>query len=127
MPLRHQAVDVANGEDANDTAHNAPKGLLANAEICGQCHSRYSYTTQTFAVSPIPTPTASQTTLIQPQMALGGYTMLGQPAVAPATGWTPAAPLSDVPQRPVSGLVADSGSGRYFGRPRQAPDLLEGR
>ena len=79
----------------NDTAHSAPKGLLANAEICGQCHSRYSYTTQTFAVSPIPTPTASQTTLIQPQMALGGYPMLGAPAASPATGWDPAPPLSD--------------------------------
>ena len=96
MPLRHQAIGGTFGSDANDTAHSAPKGLLANAEICGQCHSRYSYTTQTFAVSPIPTPTASQTTLIQPQMALGGYKMLGQPAVAPATGWTPAAPLSTV-------------------------------
>jgi hypothetical protein len=83
------------GSDANNTAHSAPKGLLANAEICGQCHSRYSYTTQTFAVSPIPTPTASQTTLIQPQMALGGYPMLGSPAVSPATGWDLAPPLSD--------------------------------
>ncbi|MGE5228189.1 MAG: multiheme c-type cytochrome, partial [Deltaproteobacteria bacterium] len=31
----------------------------------------------------------------QPQMALGGYPMLGSPAVAPATGWDPAPPLSD--------------------------------
>ena len=91
------AGDLAtSGVDSNDTAHRAPIGLMANAEICGQCHSRYSYTVQTFSVSPIPTPTASQTTLIQPQMALGGYKMLGQPAVAPATGWTPAAPLSTV-------------------------------
>jgi hypothetical protein len=82
------------GQDPSDTAHAAPYGLLANAEICGQCHSRYSYTVNTFSVSPIPSPT--QTTLIQPQMALGGYKMLGQPAVAPATGWTPAAPLSTV-------------------------------
>jgi hypothetical protein len=89
------AIDGDFGSDANNTAHNAPKGLLANAEICGQCHSRYSYTTQTFAVSPIPTPTASQTTLIQPQMALGGYPMLGAPAASPATGWDPAPPLSD--------------------------------
>jgi hypothetical protein len=84
------------GVDPNDTAHMAPLGDLANAEICGQCHSRYSYTTQTFAVSPIPTPTASQTTLIQPQMALGGYPMLGAPSPSPATtGWAPAPPLSD--------------------------------
>ena len=88
------AIDGNFGSDANNTAHRAPKGLLANAEICGQCHSRYSYTTQTFAVSPIPTPTASQTTLIQPQMALGGYPMLGTPA-SPGPGWDPAPPLSD--------------------------------
>jgi len=77
-----------------NTAHAAPLGQLANAEICGQCHSRYSYTTQTFAVTPVPTPTASQTTLIQPQMALGGYPMLGAPA-SPGPGWDPAPPLSD--------------------------------
>jgi hypothetical protein len=80
------------GSDANNTAHAAPKGLLANAEICGQCHSRYSYTTQTFNVSPIPAPV--QTTLIQPQMALGGYPMLGAPS-SPGPGWDPAPPLSD--------------------------------
>ncbi len=104
-----QGTLAQNGTDPNDTAHSAPKGLLANAEICGQCHSRYSYTTQTFAVEAVPyitvttplpgtpiTPNPSPTTLIQPQMALGGYKMLGQPAVAPATGWTPAAPLNTV-------------------------------
>jgi hypothetical protein len=82
------------GSDPNNTAHNAPLGDLANADICGQCHSRYSYTTQTFAVSPIPTPTAVPTTLIQPQMALGGFPMLGTPATS-GTGWTSAPPLSD--------------------------------
>jgi len=84
------------GVDPSDTAHTAPLGDMANADICGQCHSRYSYTVDTFTVSPIPTPTASPTTLIQPQMALGGYKMLGQPATAPSTGWSPAAPLSTV-------------------------------
>ena len=80
---------ATSGVDANDTAHRAPIGHMANAEICGACHSRYSYTTQTFTVSPIPDG-PRQTTLIQPQMALGGYPMLGEPAAAPATGWTPA-------------------------------------
>jgi hypothetical protein len=81
------------GSDPNNTAHRAPKGLLANAEICGQCHSRYSYTAQTFDVSPIPTPTAVATTLIQPQMALGGYPMLGAPNAS--GGWDPAPALSE--------------------------------
>ncbi len=80
------------GSDPNNTAHTAPLGLLANADICGQCHSRYSYTTQTFSVSPIPA--AQPTTLIQPQMALGGYPMLGTPS-SPGPGWDPAPPLSE--------------------------------
>jgi len=82
------------GVDPNDTAHRAPISLMANADICGQCHSRFSYTTQTFAVEPIPTPTAVATTLIQPQMALGGYRMVGEPA-SPPPGWDPAASLTD--------------------------------
>ena len=87
-------MSSVDGPDKNDTAHSAPFTEMANADICGACHSRYSYTTKTFDVKPIPTPTASQTTLIQPQMALG-YPMLGQPAASPATGWVPAAPLSE--------------------------------
>ncbi len=92
------ALGALFGEDSNDTAHKAPYGELANADICGACHSRYSYTTDTFPVSPIPA--ATPTTLIQPQMAIG-YPMLGSPAPSPSTGWDPAAPLADylvVPQ-----------------------------
>ena len=74
------------GVDTNDTAHTVPLGNMADAQICGACHSRYSYTVDTYAVNPIPTPTASQTTLIQPQMAIG-YPMLGSPSPAPA--WSP--------------------------------------
>ena len=90
------------GVDSNDTAHNAPLGLMANADICGACHSRYSYTVDTFAVNPIPTPTAKPTTLIQPQMALG-YPMLGSPSPSPATGWLDAAPLSTYLNIPAPG------------------------
>ena len=72
------------GEDANDTTHNVPFGNMADAQICGACHSRYSYTKNTYAVQPIPAPV--QTTLIQPQMAIG-YPMLGSPSPAPA--WSP--------------------------------------
>jgi len=83
------------GNDVNDTAHTAPYTDLANAEICGACHSRFSYTVNTYTVNPIPSPTASQTTLIQPQMAIG-YPMLGvnyQPLSnflnVAAPGWQP--------------------------------------
>jgi nitrate/TMAO reductase-like tetraheme cytochrome c subunit len=90
------AVD---GVDPNDTAHMAPMANLASAEICGQCHSRYSYTVATSPVQPIPylavtlpvppgTPTIpnpTPTSLLQPQYAMG-YQMLGAP-----TTWTPAA------------------------------------
>jgi len=94
------------GNDVKDTAHTSAFGDLANAEICGACHSRYSYTVDTFSVSPVPyvkvdasgspIPNPSPTTLIQPQMAIG-YAMIGvnyQPLSAvlnvPAPGWTPA-------------------------------------
>lgn len=80
------------GVDENDTAHMAPYGLLANADICGQCHSRYSYTRDTYAVKPIPTPTAVPTTLLQPQYAIG-FAMLGQPS--PYGGWQEPASLGD--------------------------------
>ena len=102
------------GVDVNDTAHNAPYGQLANADICGACHSRYSYTKDTYAVQPVPyltvtlplpgtpvTPNPSATSLIQPQMAIG-YPMLGSPAPSPSTGWDPAAPLSAYLITPVS-------------------------
>jgi hypothetical protein len=91
------------GVDSNNTAHNSPYGQLANADICGACHSRYSYTVDTYSVSPVPyvkvttggtpVPNPNPTTLIQPQMAIG-YPMLGSPSPSPAVGWDPAAPLS---------------------------------
>ncbi len=79
------------GSDANDTAHTAPFGDLANAEICGACHSRFSYTVGTYVVQN----TATSMATIQPQMAIG-YPMLGQ-AYQPLSnflnvatpGWTP--------------------------------------
>ena len=82
------------GVDANDTAHNAPYGRLANADICGACHSRYSYTVNTIAITPVPTTSAIAT--IQPQMAIG-YPMLSVGTTVPLSsylnvpypGWTP--------------------------------------
>jgi hypothetical protein len=84
------------GNDPNDSAHTVPLGNMADAQICGACHSRYSYTVGTYAVpsvpyvsvdasgSPIPNP--KPTTAIQPQMAIG-YPMLGSPSPTPA--WSP--------------------------------------
>jgi hypothetical protein len=86
------------GSDPNDTAHNAPFGEMANADICGACHSRYSYTVDTYDIIPVPTTSAVAT--IQPQMALG-YNMLGTPKSG--GGWDPAAPLSTVLNIPSSG------------------------
>jgi plastocyanin len=87
------------GNDPNDTAHMAPNANLANAAICGQCHSRYSYTVDTYPVASVPyvtlngsgspIPNAKPTTLLQPQYAIG-FKMLGEPA-----SWIPA-PLSSV-------------------------------
>ncbi len=103
------------GNDPNDTAHMAPQANLANAAICGQCHSRYSYTVNTYAVSPVPyvkvttplpgtpiTPNPSPTSLIQPQMAVG-YPMLGAPSAGPGSAWGPVAPLSDYLNVPFPG------------------------
>jgi len=83
------------GNDSNDTAHTAAFADLANAEICGACHSRYSYTVNPITVLATPTSVASPTKLIQPQMAIG-YAMIGvnyQPLSAvlniPVPGLTP--------------------------------------
>jgi len=98
----HYGANVAGGlaiygVDSNDTAHMAPYANLSNAEICGQCHSRYSYATTPVPVASVPymavtTPTPgapipnpSPTSLLQPQYAMG-YQMLGEPG----TGWVPA-------------------------------------
>ena len=72
------------------------------------------------ARSPRPTPTPITRTrpdhLIQPQMALGGYTMLGSPRAPPAGIPRSAQPPYLNVQSP--GLVADSGSCRHLGRSR---------
>ena len=84
-------VLAQDGSDVNDTAHTAAFADLANAEICGACHSRYSYTVGTYVVQA----TATTTATIQPQMAIG-YPMLGQAYQPLSTflnvatpGWTP--------------------------------------
>lgn len=86
----HQSQTAAHAATAANPSN------LANAEICGQCHSRYSYTVATYSVAPVPylkvdaggqpVPNPSQTTLIQPQMAIG-FTTMGDAA----GGWVPPA------------------------------------
>jgi len=91
------------GNDVHDTAHKAPYGLMANADICGACHSRFSYSKVPISVTPVPG-AGTPTPLIQPQMAIG-YPMLGSPAPSPSTGWDPAAPLSAYLDIPAPGWV----------------------
>ena len=92
------------GNDPSNTAHASPNHNLANAAICAQCHSRYSFSEATVTVEPIgpvkingagvPIPNPSPTTLIQPQYPAGydvaGHWMMGVP-----TTWTPS-PISSV-------------------------------
>jgi hypothetical protein len=72
---------------------------MANPDICGQCHTRYSYTVDTYTVAPVPyvkvttplpgtpiTPNPAPTSLIQPQMAIGF-----EPMGDAAGGWQPPA------------------------------------
>ncbi|MFA4966468.1 MAG: hypothetical protein WC709_12665, partial [Thermoleophilia bacterium] len=106
----HYGADVAGtigstyGGDPNDTAHASQDADRANADICGQCHSRYAYTADTYDVTAVPyvkvttplpgtpiTPNPSPTTLLQPQHAIG-FPMLGTPD---GDGAFVVAPLSD--------------------------------
>jgi hypothetical protein len=89
----HQSQSAAHAATAANPAN------LANPDICGQCHTRYSYTVDTYTVQPVPylkvstplpgtpvTPNPSATALIQPQMAIGF-----EPMGDAAGGWVPAA------------------------------------
>lgn len=79
---------------AAHTSAAANPSNLANAAICGQCHSRFSYTVDTYAITPLPyvainasgspIPNPKPTTLLQPQYAIGFETMGNA-----ANGWTP--------------------------------------
>ena len=85
----HQSQTAAHSAGATNPSN------MANAAICGQCHSRYSYTVNTYTVASVPyvkvtagtpVPNPSPTTLLQPQYAIGFETMGNA-----ANGWTPAA------------------------------------
>jgi len=83
-----------------DVQHAAPASALANADICGQCHSRQGNSKPPNDKYPLASPTPGGT--INPQYPIG-YKMLGE---ANAGGWTNAMPLTDIinvptPAKPV--------------------------
>jgi plastocyanin/nitrate reductase cytochrome c-type subunit len=94
MPYTEPFVGCSSCHYGASTTHAAPNQNLANAEICGQCHNRYSYTVDTYEVAPVPylaldgsgspIPNPSPTTLLQPQYAIG-YNPLGE-----SPDWMPA-------------------------------------
>jgi len=94
-PISENFVGCSSCHYNMNSAHAAPFSNLADAAICGQCHSRYSYTVATYTVAPvpyvkvvagIPVPNPSPTTLLQPQYAIGFETMGNA-----ANGWVPPA------------------------------------
>jgi len=77
----HWGTSAGGGTDPADTTHAVPYANMASAQICGQCHSRFSKTVKSYAViKPAPTSAAS----IQPEYTLGDFNPLGT-----ATAWTP--------------------------------------
>ena len=78
----HYGVALGGGNDPADTAHSVPYANMANAEICGQCHSRFSKTVNSYAVIPAPSATS-----INPEYAVG-LNPLGTATSSP-TPWVP--------------------------------------
>ena len=74
------------------TAHRCRSANMANADICGQCHSRYSNTADTYTITPNPTPRSRRsrrrsqppTADSSAQLAIGF-----EPRYAPAAGRRP--------------------------------------
>ena len=84
-----------------EVQHAAPASALANADICGQCHSRYGSSKPPNDKFPLASPTPGGT--INPMYPVG-YKTLGE---ANAGGWTDALPLTSLinvptPAQPVA-------------------------
>jgi len=78
------------GSDPANTGHIAPTQNMANADICGQCHARYSATVASYDSWTWPTASPSPVaTTVNPQGTLGDFNPLGA-----APGWTPD-PITD--------------------------------
>jgi hypothetical protein len=78
----HWGTAAGGGTDPADTAHSVPYANMANAQICGQCHSRFSKTVNSYAVLPTTAPR------IQPEYTLGDFNPLGMATSSPAP-WVP--------------------------------------
>ena len=86
------------GGDAKDTAHAAPYANLANAEICGQCHSRYSYTVTPYPCAAVCTTRhltladrqARRSAEPEPDIAAAAAVRDGLPMLGDPTSWVPA-------------------------------------
>jgi nitrate/TMAO reductase-like tetraheme cytochrome c subunit len=114
----HYGTSLIGGTDANDTAHLAPFVQLANADICGQCHSRYSYSVTAFHVNPTPTAGAPTDAIVQTQYAVG-FQMLGNPGnswiadplssvlLVQSPGWTPTPVPSTAATPATPGIAAN--------------------
>ena len=84
-----------------DVQHQAPKGNLANADICAQCHAQRGSSKAPWDTYPLASPVPGGT--IDPRYAIG-YKMLGE---ASGSSWTDALPITDIlnvptPEVPVS-------------------------
>ena len=79
------------GNDPADTAHFVPYANMASADICGQCHSRYSKTVNSY---PIATTSPGSATSLRPEYAVG-FNPLGTATSTPAP-WTPEALSSNL-------------------------------
>lgn len=97
------------GNDPANTAHLVPTQNMASAEICGQCHSRYSQTVAEYPAwtwpSGAPSPAA---TVVRPEYTLGDFNPLGA-----APDWSPA-PITDfleipTPDNPVKNAFWEGG------------------
>lgn len=78
------------GTDPANTGHAAPYTNMANADICGQCHARYSATVDTYNGWRWPTTAPSpEPTMVRLQGTLGDFNPLGT-----TPDWAPA-PIRD--------------------------------
>ncbi len=94
------------GSDPSDSAHSVPMANMASADICGQCHSRYSAST-------VPYLNYDGTSATR-EYTIGTFNPLG----TPANGWMPQ-PITDflnipTPDAPQSMVYYRDGDGELL-------------